>query len=155
MLAMIACMTVDGVIGKNGKLPWSCSDDMQRFKRLTMGNAVIMGRKTAESLKGPLPGRTNYVVSQNEQAEGFVQLVPGMLHHKLLGFHQALYPIWIIGGSQLYTEAMEYCDLLHLTVLHDDYEGDTFFPVGLRDALFVEKERIAFADGVFTTWYRK
>lgn len=156
---MIACMTEDGVIGKKGVLPWLCSDDMARFRRLTMGDTVIMGRCTAEHLRNPLPGRDNYVVGKSAPA-GFQLLSPGLsggtsFHHKWLSYHEQLYTTWIIGGAQLYEDAMPYCDILHLTVLQEDYDGDTYFPLELRDQYFVQKERLPFADGAFTVWYRK
>ncbi len=161
MLAMIACMAANGVIGKDGKLPWTCSDDLQRFKRLTMGDKLIMGRKTMESLKTPLPGRKNLVFTRSPQPEKAI--LAGFDHIPI--YHSHSYALtmyshnpsvsWIIGGAKLYTATMAYCSILHLTILHEDYEGDTLFPLELRDQLFVEKERHAFADGWFTTWYRK
>lgn len=155
MLAMIACMTIDGVIGNDGKIPWTCSDDMARFKQLTWGDNVVMGHKTAKSLKGPLPGRTNYVVSPYAQPEGFYTVSPLLLLSRLREWRDAPEVTWIIGGGQLYRETIGICSLLHLTILHDDYEGDTTFPVALMEQFFVQKERRAFADGAFTTWYRK
>lgn len=155
MLAAIACMTADGVIGKNGKLPWSCTDDMQRFKRLTAGDNVVMGHVTARSLGKPLPGRTNYVVSKWPQLEGFNGLSPLALPYRLCDWQENPEVTWIIGGARLYQDTLPLCSILHLTILHEDYDGDTHFPVELRDRFFVEKERIGFADGVFTAWYRR
>lgn len=154
MLAMIACMTTQGVIGKNGTLPWTCTDDMQRFKKLTMGDRILMGRKTAESLGKPLEGRKNYVVGRTH-VEGFEPIHPLMLPSRINAFRDFPDVMWIAGGAALYEQTMHACAILHLTILHDDYDGDTYFPVELRDRYFIEKERHAFADGVFTTWYRK
>lgn len=159
MLALIACMTESGVIGKKGGLPWLCSDDLVRFKRLTMGDTVIMGRCTAEHLRNPLPGRTNYVVGKTAPP-GFELCSPGFVggdsyHNKWMHYHEQFYTTWIIGGAQLYEDALPYCDVLHLTELHEEYDGDTYFPLALRDQFFVQKERHPFADGIFTVWYRK
>ena len=155
MLAAIACMAANGVIGKNGKLPWECADDMAHFKRLTAGDNVVMGHKTCRSLKGPLPGRCNYVATNWPLPDGFMPLHQKALAYRIHAFQESSQVSWVIGGGQLYITLLPCCSILHLTILHEDYEGDTHFPVALRDELFIEKERHAFADGWFTTWYRK
>ena len=128
-LALIAAMTDSGVIGRDNGLPWKLSEDLRRFKALTMGHPVIMGRKTWESLpKKPLPGRANVLLSRSAgyQAEGATvcttlkqavgELAPS---HKLA---------FVIGGAGLFAEALPLAEILHLTLIHHDFKGDVFFP---------------------------
>ncbi len=127
MITIIAAIAKNGVIGKNGVIPWHFSKDLQNFKRLTRGNIVIMGRKTFESIGKPLPNRTNIVVSST------LKTVPGIIIRS--SFQGALHlaqkvgrEIFIIGGASLYELAIPLADRMILTHIPQDYEGDTFFP---------------------------
>lgn len=121
------------VIGKDNRLLWHIPDDMKRFKKITLGHPVIMGRKTFESILAvlgkPLPGRINIVVTrdQNWSHQGVL-----VTHSLAEAFEKAsaLDPeeIFVGGGTQLYTEALPYVDRLYLTLVHDDKEGDAHFP---------------------------
>ena len=124
---VIAAVASNGIIGANGRLPWSLPEDLRHFKRLTLGHPVIMGRLTWESLKGPLPGRDNIVVSQSPGFEAPGAAVAGSLHAALALC--AGEPVaFVIGGSRLIAESLPIADGLVLTEIHRDYPGDTYFP---------------------------
>ena len=134
-LAMIVAMDDDGCIGRGNELPWRLSSDMARFKRLTEGdgfNAVIMGRKTWESLPSsfrPLPERLNIVMSRDtgwghEGAEN--ALYPGRAIE--IAYADGCEECWIIGGSQIYEMFLDRVDEIHLTRVHTSQSGDVSFP---------------------------
>lgn len=123
-LAIIAALDHRRAIGKDGKLPWHIPEDMKRFKRLTTGHAVLMGRKTWESLGRPLPGRRNVVLSSSP--------VPGIesyasLEESLRALASAE-RIFVIGGGNLYAQLIDRADELYLTLVDRDVEADAFFP---------------------------
>ncbi len=125
MVNVILAMALDGAIGDAGDLLWHLRGDLQRFKALTMGHPVVMGRRTWESLpKGALPGRRNVVVSRNR---GYV--APGAEVVGSLSEAMALcgdVPIYIIGGAQIYREALPVADRLELTRVEAEYpDADT------------------------------
>ena len=126
--SIIAAVGKNGEIGANGKLPWpNIPDDMRNFREKTRGHTVIMGRKTFESIGRPLPDRTNIVVSRdkNYQAPGCVTV------HSV---EQALMKTitedetFIIGGAEIYSNAMQYVDKMYLTMVDGKFTADTFFP---------------------------
>jgi dihydrofolate reductase len=125
-LHLIVAHARNGVIGKEGKLPWYLPEDLKHFKRTTLGKPVIMGRKTWESLGRPLPGRRNIVVTRQtgftaEGAEVYSNLQDAVAAVKDE-------PIaFIMGGAQIYAEAMPQIEVAHITVLNADFEGDAFF----------------------------
>jgi dihydrofolate reductase len=124
---LVAAVAANGIIGAQGELPWRLPEDLKHFKRLTMGHPVIMGRRTWESLKGPLPGRDNIVVTRNRGYEA-----PGAAVATSLEAALALCagePVaFVIGGSQLFEESLPIAAGLVITEIHRDYEGDTWFP---------------------------
>ena len=123
----------NGVIGRNNALPWHLPGDLQYFRRVTMGKPVVMGRKTFESIGRPLPGRTNGVISRNPQfnAEG-VEVVPSLDAALELALDIALIDgvdeLVVIGGEQIYREALPRTQRLYLTEVHADIEGDARLP---------------------------
>jgi dihydrofolate reductase len=123
-LAILAAIGKNRVIGKNGKLPWHISDDLKRFKRLTTGHAVLMGRKTYESIGRPLVNRRNVVLTHRP--------IPGVeTYGSLDEALQALASeerVFVIGGATLYSQLIEFADELYLTMVSTDVEGDAFFP---------------------------
>ena len=125
-LHLIVAHARNGVIGKEGKLPWYLPEELKHFKRTTLGKPVIMGRKTWESLGRPLPGRRNIVVTRQtgftaEGAEVYSNLQDAVAAVKDE-------PIaFIMGGAQIYAEAMPQIEVAHITVLNADFEGDAFF----------------------------
>lgn len=125
-------------LGLGGKLLWHIPEDLKRFKRLTMGHPIIMGRKTFESILGylgkPLPGRTNIVVTR-DPAWGYDGVVTASSVEAALEKARAENPseIHIGGGAQIYEQALPYVDKLFLTVIDDAKEADTFFPEYVTD----------------------
>lgn len=131
-IVMIAAVAKNGVIGVDGGLPWHLPDDLRRFKAVTRGHQVVMGRRTFEGLPGPLPQRRNYVVTRQEgyQAEG-VEVVHSLeeaisraeVHATSPGD-----PLYVLGGAVLYEAAMPIADRLDLTLIDAEIAGDTVFP---------------------------
>lgn len=128
-ISVIAAVGKNRVIGRAGKLPWSLPADLSRFKKITMGKPVIMGRKTADSLKGPLAGRVNIVVSRQGgyQREGFVSAKSLKEALKMSGQAKAG-EVFVIGGEQIYKLALPLADRLFITEIDQEFEGDAFFP---------------------------
>jgi len=129
-LVLVVAIARNGVIGRGGDLPWRLSTDLKRFKAITMGKPIIMGRKTWESIGRPLPGRLNIVVSRNRafsaegaEAAGSLEEAIGIAQRKGEGEE-----ICIIGGSDIFREALPRADLLHVTHVDAEVEGDVFFP---------------------------
>ena len=131
-------MAENRVIGRDNSLPWRLPNDMRHFMKTTMGRPVIMGRKTFESMKAPLPGRTNIVLTQNEQwqREG-VQIVPTLEEAIALAESQSLIDgvdeVMVIGGATLYREAIEQVDRMYVTQVHASPDGDAFFEAPDQD----------------------
>ncbi len=129
MIILIAAVAKNGVIGRNSALPWHLPEDLKHFKTLTTGHAVIMGRKTWESLPPkfrPLPNRRNIVVTRNPayRAEG-AEVVTGLDEAMKVGAGGTAF---IIGGAQLYTHALPYAQGLELTEIDAEVDGDAHFP---------------------------
>ena len=132
-ISLVWAMAENRVIGRNNNLPWYLPEDLKYFKRITLGKPVIMGRKTYESIGKPLPGRANIVVTRNTDfsAEG-VRTVNSLAAAKKLcesiGEIDGVDEAMVIGGAEIYTQAMPLADRLYLTEVHANVEGDTFFP---------------------------
>ena len=126
MISIIVAVAQNGVIGDKNSLLWHISEDMRFFKRTTSGHPVIMGRKTYESLRRPLPNRTNVVISRT------LGELDGCTVVRSLEEAIALFPteeeVFVIGGAQIYALALDVADRFYLTRVGHDYEGDTSFP---------------------------
>ncbi len=126
MVSIIVAIAENGVIGDKNALLWNIREDMRRFRTTTSGHPVVMGRKTYESIGRPLPKRTNVVITRGDTA------FDGCLMAHSLEEAIALFPhdeeVFIIGGAQIYEQALLLADRLYLTVVHRQYEGDTSFP---------------------------
>jgi dihydrofolate reductase len=124
ILALIAAVARNRAIGKDGKLPWHISEDLRRFKRLTMGSAVLMGRATWDSLGKPLPGRRNVVLSSKSvpgvETYGSVEAALDALKREER--------VFVIGGGRVYAQLLDRADELYLTVVDREVDADTFFP---------------------------
>jgi len=124
---LVAAVAANGVIGAGGKLPWHIPEELKHFKRLTLGHPVIMGRRTWESLKGPLPQRENIVVTRTPGYHA-----PGAAVASSLGGALAMCagePVaFVIGGTRLFEESLPLADGMVLTEIQRDYAGDTWFP---------------------------
>ena len=130
IVALIVAISEDGTIGDKGKIPWHIREDLQRFKQLTIGHPIIMGRKTYESIGKPLPGRTNIVLTQdpNFTAPPEVLIFAGLnaaLDHCRRNNTDS---VFIIGGSKVYQLALPRADKLFVTEVHQHVNGDTRFP---------------------------
>ena len=141
-VTILAAVTRNGVIGRDGGIPWRIPEDMARFRELTTGHAVVMGRRTWESLPDrfrPLPGRDNVVVTRNPDwsAEGADRA--GSVEDALELLESAP-RVFVIGGGEIYAAALPFADELVLTEIAADLEGDTTFPAWSRDE-FDEVER--------------
>jgi dihydrofolate reductase len=129
-IGLIVAMSEDGTIGDNGKIPWHISDDLKRFKRLTMGHPIIMGRKTYESIGKPLPGRTNIVLTRSPRFAAPLQVLKfGSLDVALDHCRQqGKELVFIVGGSDVYRQALPHANKLFITEVHRCVTGDTKFP---------------------------
>ena len=124
---LVAAVAANGIIGANGQLPWRLPEDLRHFKKITLGHPVIMGRRTWESLKGPLPGRDNIVVTRTTGYEAPGAAVASSLEAALaLCAGEKL--AFVIGGSRLFEESMPIAAGLVMTEIARDFEGDTWFP---------------------------
>lgn len=132
-LAMMAAKASNNVIGRDNKLPWYLPNDLKYFKQVTLGKPIVMGRNTWESLKRPLPGRTNIVISRQADyvAEG-AKVVSTLDEALELAGHVAHIDgqdeLVVIGGAQIYALALPRAERLYLTEVHADVPGDTYFP---------------------------
>ena len=132
-LCLIAACAHDRVIGLNNSMPWHLPQDLRHFKALTLGKPIIMGRKTWDSLGRPLPGRLNLVVSrqpglQLEGAEVFTGLEAAISRANEWAREQGVEEIMLIGGGQLYAQALPQADRIYLTRIDLAVQGDAFFP---------------------------
>lgn len=125
-IELIFAMSQNRVIGNKNQLPWHIPADLKRFKQITLGHTIVMGRKTFDSIGRALPGRRNVVISRNPlfSAEG-VEVYPslGSALENLRGEK-----VFVIGGGQIFTDALPVADRIYMTVIEQDFEGDVFFP---------------------------
>ena len=160
-LSLIAAVAENGVIGSEGGMPWHYPDDLKRFKETTMGHPVVMGRTTYESIErrlgGPLPGRTNIVLSRRTDLE----LPNGVFHAQ--GIEEATEAaaaaldedretVYIIGGATVYDAFIGRADELLITEIPEAPEGDTYFPE--IDSTWVERDRTSVGELCFVTYRR-
>jgi len=125
-LIIIAAISENNVIGINGQIPWGIPDDLKRFKKLTMGKTIIMGRKTFESIGKPLIGRENIVLTKNkEYNKPRITLAHTMEEALATAKNDTVYAI---GGQEIYRESLPIANKMEITRIHRNYEGDTFFP---------------------------
>lgn len=125
MVKIIVAMSKNRVIGNNNQLIWKLSSDLKRFKELTTNNSIVMGRKTFESIGKPLPNRRNIIITRNNEylVEG-CEIVSSLEEALLLTNNNC----FIIGGGEIYKQALDITDKIYLTLVHKEFEGDTHFP---------------------------
>lgn len=126
MITIIGAMSENGVIGKNGKIPWHIPEDQKRFRELTWGHTVVMGRRTFEEIGKALPGRKTILISKTLLVENECCRTVGSLAEALKAAHGT--KIFLAGGRRVYEEGLAYAQYLDLTVVHQTVEGDVFFP---------------------------
>lgn len=127
MISLIVAVADHGVIGQQNALPWRLSGDLKRFKAMTMGKPIIMGRKTFDSIGKPLPGRTNIVITRQPDLQLPSCVVVGSLDQALTSVQAEEY--MIIGGAEIYRQALPMAHRVYLTRVHANISGDAFFPV--------------------------
>ena len=147
-VSLIAAVAANGAIGRAGGLPWHLPPDLARFKRLTVGHTLLMGRRTFESIGGrPLPGRTTVVVTRNPAFPA----TPGVVAAPTVAQAIAVAPgpeVFVAGGSDVYRDALPLADRLCMTWIDRDFPGDTFFPeVDWSAWRLVDEERHPAGDG--------
>jgi dihydrofolate reductase len=131
-VALVVAIARNGVIGRDNAMPWRLPDEMAHFRRVTLGKPVVMGRKTWESLKKPLAGRANIVVTHRTGYEAAGAIVVHSLEEAWSAAGHAD-EVCVIGGSTLYAETLPIADVIYLTEVDADVEGDTRFPAFDRD----------------------
>lgn len=144
-ITLIVAKAKNNVIGKDNQLIWRLSADLKRFKNLTSGHYILMGRKTYESLGKPLPNRTHLIITRNpefpipEDHFAFTSVEDAFIFCNKLGVEE----LFIIGGGQIYQETINTCDVLEITEVDATPEGDAFFPE-IDPAIWKETERESF-----------
>lgn len=133
IIALIAGVAENGVIGAGGTLPWRMPSDLKNFRRLTMGKPIIMGRKTFASLKKPLDGRTNIVVTRDSlfEAEGVTtvnSLADALVVARVIARTSGADEVMVIGGSEIFAAALPYVNRVYLTKIAGSPAGDVFLP---------------------------
>jgi dihydrofolate reductase len=132
-LSLIVAVAENGIIGRDNELPWRLSGDLKRFKEITMGKPLIMGRKTFESIGRPLPGRTNIVLSrdstfQPDNVEAVGDFPSAMAAAVAAAKRAGVTEIMVIGGAGIYQFALPRADRIYLTEVHAEMPGDAVFP---------------------------
>lgn len=128
-IALIAAQAENRVIGLDNQMPWHLPEDLQYFKKVTLGKPVIMGRKTFESIGRPLPGRTNIVITRQSDWSCEGVLVASGLEVALgLAEEESPDELMVIGGAQIYAEALPSAQRIYLTQIHKTIDGDAWFP---------------------------
>ena len=125
-ISMVVAMDENGLIGRGGQLPWRLPEDLKHFRRLTLGKTVLMGRRTWDSLGKPLEGRRNWVLSRDPAFHPAGCEVFATLEQALAAHRDG--ELVVIGGAELYRQALPLADTMHLTRVHARVEGDTSFP---------------------------
>ena len=143
-ISLIVAMASNRIIGQDGQMPWHLSADLKRFKQITMGHPIIMGRKTYEAIGRPLPGRTNIIISRSSayQPEGcvLVNSVEAAIEHGCNLSDE----VFVIGGAEIYKAALPLADNLYITQINKEFEGDTFFPeIDYKDWVEEQREEVS------------
>lgn len=126
-ISLVVAMDENRVIGADNGLPWRLPADLRHFKQVTMGHPIVMGRRTWESIGRPLPGRTNIVVTRRTDVEAQGAVVVDSLESAKAGAGDCG-ELMIIGGAEIFEQALDGADRIYLTEIHAAFEGDTYFP---------------------------
>src|SRR4051794_9506398 len=146
MISLIVAHDPNRVIGKDNKMPWHLREDLAYFKKHTMNKAMIMGRKTYESIGRPLPGRLNIVVTRNEDYKVEGVTVVHSFSEALDIAKEYAEEVMVIGGNQIFNEAFNVADRLYVTFIKKEFEGDTFFPPYGSEWKLISTSEEKFAD---------
>lgn len=160
MITIIAAIAKNNALGKDNKLIWNLPEDLKRFKKVTSNHHIIMGRKTFESLGKPLPNRTNIIITRNKKYKAEKCIVVNSLEEAINASVEDDNP-YILGGAEIYAQAIKIADKLDLTFVHHKFEADVFFPE-IDSTIWKEKSRKYFVadeknkfDYSFVTYLRK
>ncbi|MCH3963743.1 MAG: dihydrofolate reductase [Clostridium sp.] len=129
MLNIIAALNQNNLIGRGNKLIWHIPEDLKRFKTITFGKTIVMGRKTFESLPGILPGRNHIVITRDKKysvPNDNVKIIHDI--NDILKYSDSAEQVFIIGGGEIYRQLLPYCSKLYLTKIISSENGDTYFP---------------------------
>ncbi|WP_445725567.1 dihydrofolate reductase [Flavobacterium sp.] len=127
MITIIAAISTNNALGKDNQLIWHLPADLKRFKKVTLGHHIIMGRKTFESLGKPLPNRTTIIITRNKNYTQDGCIVVNSLNEAIEAAKADNNP-YILGGAEIYKQAMSIADKLDLTLVHQTFDADAFFP---------------------------
>ncbi len=142
MISFIVAMDRNRVIGNDNGLPWKLPADLAHFKKITTGHTVIMGRKTFESIGRPLPNRTNVVLTRNKHFAAEQCIVIHSVAEAFALMEKKEDEYFVIGGSHLYQLFLPYVQRMYITLIHEEFEGDTFFPdVDMSNWQLISKEK--------------
>jgi len=136
-ISIIVAASENNVIGNAGKLPWDIPSDLKYFKKLTTGNVIIMGRKTYESIGRPLPNRINVIITRNKDYKAEGCIIKSSLIEATKSFEDG--EIFIIGGGEIYKEALYMADRLYLTRVSGEFAGDTYLDDDFLEEWFLEE----------------
>ncbi|ELC8444013.1 dihydrofolate reductase [Clostridium perfringens] len=130
MFSIIVAKSINNIIGINNSMPWNIPSDLKRFKELTMGKKILMGRKTFESLPCVLPGRTHLVLTTNKNFSYDHKdvIIYNDLKELIEEYKDIKEEIFVIGGGKIYSELLKYASKLYITEVLKEFEGDTYFP---------------------------
>lgn len=162
IISLLLAASENGVIGKNNTLPWHLPNDLKYFKNLTWGLPILMGRKTFDSIGKPLPGRKSIVITRNNdwQQAGVhvVHSIPAAVQEaEALGAKE----IFVIGGAEIFNASLPQANRIYLTRIHQDFDGDVFFPAidettwQLSSSRFCKKDEKNPYDHTYQVWERK
>jgi dihydrofolate reductase len=149
IVSLVVALTPTRVIGRDNQLPWRLSEDLKRFKRITLGHHLLMGRKTYESIGRPLPGRTSIVVTR-QLAQWAAAFPPGVIAANSLPHALSLCgddpEVFVVGGGEIFREAIELAQRAYVTWVDADIPGDTFFPAFPTSEWVLQEETSVPAD---------
>lgn len=157
-ISLITATSSNGIIGKDGKLPWHCPKDLQFFRQNTLGKAVIMGRKTLESMGGPLPQRRNIVLTTDPEWTHPDVTVVHSIEEAIEACHCHYdEEVMVIGGGSVYQQFLDTdsVDRIYHSVIHGRFEGDTFFPLHLLERYrnVLRQSEVCEKSGLFVSFY--
>ena len=135
VVSFIAAMGANGVIGREGQLPWTLPGDLKRFRATTWGKPIIMGRKTFDSLGRALPGRTNIILTrQHDFHASGCRIAKSPTEALEIARSETAEEAFVIGGSEVFQAFATRCDRLYLTIVDGEFEGDVFFPMSILES---------------------
>ena len=138
IVSMVVAIAENNAIGKNNQLLWYLPADLKHFRVITTGHTVIMGRKTYDSVGKPLPNRRNIIITRQDMTIEGCEVVKSI--EEALALSSSEEEVFIVGGAEIYKQSMHLTDRIYLTIVHQKFDGDSFFPE-IEDAEWQETER--------------